>query len=29
MVLTGNPIADFNGVRGIQHRFKQGAFIEL
>jgi imidazolonepropionase-like amidohydrolase len=29
LVLTGNPIADFNGVRGIQHRFKQGEFIEL
>jgi hypothetical protein len=27
--LNGNPIADFNWVRNIQSRFKQGEFIDL
>ena len=29
LVLNGNPIADFNWVRNIQSRFKQGEFIDL
>lgn len=29
LVLAADPIADFNAVRSIQRRFKQGRFIEL
>lgn len=29
LVLKGSPIGDFNNVRGIQRRFKQGGFIDL
>jgi imidazolonepropionase-like amidohydrolase len=29
LVLEGNPIADFNRIRSIQRRFKQGEFIHL
>jgi hypothetical protein len=29
LVLDGTPIADFNRIRGIRRRFKQGGFIEL
>jgi imidazolonepropionase-like amidohydrolase len=29
LVLNGNPLNDFNAVRNIERRFKQGEFIEL
>ncbi|MBB6095122.1 SAM-dependent methyltransferase [Povalibacter uvarum] len=29
LVLSGNPLSDFNAVRGIGRRFKQGQFIEM
>lgn len=29
LVLDGDPIIDFNRIRGIQRRFKQGAFLDL
>jgi imidazolonepropionase-like amidohydrolase len=29
LALNGNPISDFNSVRNIEHRFKQGEFINV
>lgn len=29
LVLSGNPIEDFNAVRSIERRFKQGEFIDI
>jgi SAM-dependent methyltransferase len=29
LALRGNPIDDFNSVRNIEHRFKQGAFLNV
>lgn len=29
LVLNGNPISDFSSIRNIEHRFKQGEFINV